>query len=1282
MKRFLVALFLVVCLTSGARAYTPITAFNGQTPTWGTMPIPFWINSSGSSAITNGSDFAAVQAAFQTWQNNPLAAVSFQYMGSTPVTTVGQDGINLVTFIDSSVPLGSDVAATTFVFENVDATGYLTIQEADIAVSPTAVVSTSGDPAAYDIQGLLTHEIGHFIGLNHSGLMSSVMSPVGAPPMVDERTLTFDDEASAAQFYAAPNLYASFGGVSGQVLAGPTPVFGAHVVAIDANGTAVASSLTYTDGSFYIEPLPPGSYRFYAEPLDGPLYPSDVGGNPSSYYNNLGTGFGTTYITNVLNLSQAAITAVVADQLSQNINISVLPATTLNITEPRGSVPRIPLGGQLTLDAGGVTLVSGDVFSLSNTTALNISSPAYGGSIASDAPSSAQIVVAASVSAALGPKNVAVTRSSATSILSGGVVIVNPQPSGIQVAPASGPTDGGTSTTISGQNFRLGASVYFNGLASSSVQWLNATTIQAVAPPNSPGAASVMVVNNDGTWGVQAAAFTYNQQPPQITGVSPSSGAAATTVTISGQEFDSRPGNLTVNFNGTPATIIGSSRTQISAIVPYRATTGPVTVTAFGETGTGPTFTVTAPVSSLNLPPSADPPFIDASPSGGGTALNFGNADDASAIVQLPFPFSFFSKTYAAGTSIAVSTNGWISLDAFSRPEYQNGQLPGVTVQRPDGSTGSIPPALIAPFFSNLFIQEAGSINTLTLGTAPNRQFVVEWSDMGIEDSNFNDVGASVTFEAILYEGSNDIQFLYQSLSGSLSNGSTATVGLQDSTQTKAVQSSYDQGILSSGLSIPYYFTNNTYVSAPPGLSNLTYSIGDKGGTSRATTDAGSAITVGYATIQPTAGNTTPSGVAIFGFTESNVLVSEAGVPAAPLMTGGRLYAQVNGTVDTGLAIANPNGQAANVSFFFTDTTGKTFGSSSTTIPANGQIAKFLDQAPFNGGSSVQGTFTFSSSVPVAVVALRGLTNQRGEFLITTLPIADTSAAITTSTQVLPHFADGGGWTTQVVLVNPGNAAMSGNIQFLTTAGLPNSLTANSQTASTFAYMIPPQSSFDLQTAGAGSAVQSGSVQIVPGTGNGAPVPLSIFSYKPAGITVSEAGVPSVSGATFRMYAEASGVPGTIGSIETGLAIANTSSSPATVAFDLTDLNGQELGLTTTLTIPANGQVAKFLAEVYAGQTLPLPLKGILRISSSGPGLSVVGLRGRYNQRDEFLITTTPASNEAATATSAEMVFPQVVDGGGYTTQFVLFSGTAYQAVSGTLVFVNQNGTPLSLNFQ
>src|SRR4030095_8600929 len=151
----------------------------------------------------------------------------------------------------------------------------------------------------------------------------------------------------------------------------------------------------------------------------------------------------------------------------------------------------------------------------------------------------------------------------------------------------------------------------------------------------------------------------------------------------------------------------------------------------------------------------------------------------------------------------------------------------------------------------------------------------------------------------------------------------------------------------------------------------------------------------GYASIRPASGSSTPSALAIFSYRQNGVLVTEASVPSTGLRQSGRIYAEVNGPTNTGIAIANPDMQSANITFFYTDSSGSDFGHGSFVLPPGGQIARFLNEAPFNGGPSISGTFTFSSSVPVSVISLRGYVNERSEFLITTLPVGPVVEAST-----------------------------------------------------------------------------------------------------------------------------------------------------------------------------------------------------------------------------------------------------------------------------------------------
>src|SRR5207249_3484254 len=114
---------------------------------------------------------------------------------------------------------------------------------------------------------------------------------------------------------------------------------------------------------------------------------------------------------------------------------------------------------------------------------------------------------------------------------------------------------------------------------------------------------------------------------------------------------------------------------------------------------------------------------------------------------------------------------------------------------------------------------------------------------------------------------------------------------------------------------------------------------------------------------------------------------------------------------------------------------------------------------------------------------------------------------------------------------------------------------------------------------------------------------------------------------------------------------------------------------------PAGGQTAKFLSQIPGLESLAPPFQGVVRVSSSSL-LSVIGLRGRYNEHGDFLITTTPPVDESATATDAELVFPHFVQGGGYTTQFILFSGSAGQQSSGTLRFFSQSGEVINVRLR
>jgi hypothetical protein len=180
----------------------------------------------------------------------------------------------------------------------------------------------------------------------------------------------------------------------------------------------------------------------------------------------------------------------------------------------------------------------------------------------------------------------------------------------------------------------------------------------------------------------------------------------------------------------------------------------------------------------------------------------------------------------------------------------------------------------------------------------------------------------------------------------------------------------------------------------------------------------------------------------------------------------------------------------------------------------------------------------------------------------------------------------------------------------------------------------------------------------------------TVFSFVRNGVTVAESGVAQTGkGHAFQLFVETSGDFGAPGSIRTGIAIANAGNTAAVVNLELSDMAGINLGLNTSITIPANGQLATFLDEIPAFANLPALFRGVLRPSTVAPaGFSMIGLRGAYNERGDFLMATMPYIDEELSNNDIEKVFPHIVTGDGYTTEFILMSphGDLWR---GTLLF-------------
>jgi len=472
------------------------------------------------------------------------------------------------------------------------------------------------------------------------------------------------------------------------------------------------------------------------------------------------------------------------------------------------------------------------------------------------------------------------------------------------------------------------------------------------------------------------------------------------------------------------------------------------------------------------------------------------------------------------------------------------------------------------------------------------------------------------------------------------------------------ILSGYDAGMgydLATGLGSPNAFnlitatgwiTKSQWIAGTDGT--ILFNVPDRGAASETTAGRSDSVNTGYARLETSVGSVA-SGMAILGFHSNGALVSEVSVPATRTMLSGRVYAEINGAVDTAIAIANPNSERAVISFFFTDPEGRDFGRGTFSVAANVQTSKFLSEPPFNGSLQAR-TFTFQASAPIAVTVLRGRTNENAALVMTALPVADLSFS-TKAVANVPHFVEGGGWTTELLLVNPSDQAVSGSVKFVGTLSSSNT------------YSIAARSSIHLEPPSSATAIQSGWIQIAPDVDSPTPTGAAIFSFNSDGVTVTETSAGAVPANTaFQLYTEDS----SNGMIRTGVAIMNPSDMSVDVSLESSNANGSPLA-TAAITVPAKGHRALFLNEV-AG--IAAPLRGIVRISAALP-ISAIGLRFSYNEKGDFLMTSLPPVAADLPNAGSVLFFPHLADGGGYTTQFILFGSTS----SGTLQLLSPSGT-------
>lgn len=231
---------------------------------------------------------SVIQESLSVWTGvlgSSLAPSTLGALQSTSTTSAcdSSDGLNTICFdqndpgftlgvlaftrIVSANTIGEQLSAATppsrFVGEILDADVLLLPGDANNTfATPLALPS---NPNAYDLESILTHELGHSFGFNHSGVWGAMMFPFAPQPgqitgtrptaQSPDAPLSDDDRTGLRVLYPDPTDAVHIGSISGHVLptnplalpispALVTGIFPAQVVALDnATGTVSAAVL-------------------------------------------------------------------------------------------------------------------------------------------------------------------------------------------------------------------------------------------------------------------------------------------------------------------------------------------------------------------------------------------------------------------------------------------------------------------------------------------------------------------------------------------------------------------------------------------------------------------------------------------------------------------------------------------------------------------------------------------------------------------------------------------------------------------------------------------------------------------------------------------------------------------------------------------------------------------------------------------------------------------------------------------------------------------------------
>jgi hypothetical protein len=284
-------------------------------------------------------------------------------------------------------------------------------------------------------------------------------------------------------------------------------------------------------------------------------------------------------------------------------------------------------------------------------------------------------------------------------------------------------------------------------------------------------------------WGQGQAAITLSKTVGTTPGVcAPTNSVTVTTGTDVYYCFvATNTGTVTFNFHDLVDDHLGTVLNDLPYVLAPGASSPEVIVddTAAATVTNLATWTGLTSVAGYTVDDTIPFNWEDISATGTALALT----DDSILSFPIGFNFDYYGTTY---TSFYASSNGFLADNGSSNGCCTGGPLPAATT----------PNGVIAGWWEDLNPSAGGTIQYQTLGTAPNRYAIVQYTNV-----QHYSAGNPVTVQYKLFETTNAIEVHYQAAP---SDGGTHSAGIENQTGTIGIQYYLGTAALSTPLAVRY----------------------------------------------------------------------------------------------------------------------------------------------------------------------------------------------------------------------------------------------------------------------------------------------------------------------------------------------------------------------------------------------------------------------------------------------------------------------------------------------